>query len=166
MSGFPPSQILGWHSATGSAAPVVKRFKLYMTSNPDTRAVSIKTLCLIQRKKPSPVCKYRKRLDFAGLSRHLLSVEAQRLFYCQCFSPGPDAAGGHSDRPGKGKIKKYAKIKKCNYSSGGSKSSSVHLRMICLVRSSGRGTSSSAKYSTFTTSAAEWWLSLPTGTIT
>lgn len=118
-------------------------------------AISNKTLCLIQRKKPSPVCKYRKRLDFAGLSRHLLSVEAQRLFYCQCFSPGPDAAGGHSDRPGKGKIKKYAKIKKCNYSSGGSKSSSVHLRMICLVRSSGRGTSSSAKYSTFTTSAAE-----------
>lgn len=43
----------------------------------------------------------------------------------------------------------------CNYPSGGSKSSSVHLRMICLVRSSGRGTSSSAKYSTFTTAAAE-----------
>lgn len=48
MSGFLPSQILGSHSATGSATPIVKRFKLYMTSNPDTRAVSIKTLYWIR----------------------------------------------------------------------------------------------------------------------
>jgi len=58
------------------------------------------------------VYKYRKRLDFAGLSRHLLSVEAQPLFYCQCFIPASDGAGSHPDRPGKGKIKKYAKIKR------------------------------------------------------
>jgi hypothetical protein len=31
-----------------SATPIVKRFKLCMTSNPDTRAVSIKTPSLIQ----------------------------------------------------------------------------------------------------------------------
>ena len=48
MSGFLPSQILGWHSATGSATPIVKRFKLYITSNPDTRIVSVALLYLIQ----------------------------------------------------------------------------------------------------------------------
>lgn len=48
MSVFLPSQILGWHSTTGSAIPIVKRFKLYMTSNPDTRAVSVALLYLIQ----------------------------------------------------------------------------------------------------------------------
>lgn len=50
MSGFLPSQILGWHSATGPATTIVKRFKLYMTSNADTRAVSNKTKSLIQER--------------------------------------------------------------------------------------------------------------------
>lgn len=50
MSGFLLSQILGWHSATGPATPIVKRFKLYMTSNADTRAVSNKTKSLIQER--------------------------------------------------------------------------------------------------------------------
>ena len=44
----------------------------------------------------------------------------------------------------------------CSFASGDPKSSSAHLRTICLVRPSGKGTSSSAKYSTFTTSATEW----------
>lgn len=50
MSGFLLSQILGWRSATGPATPIVKRFKLYMTSNADTRAVSNKTKSLIQER--------------------------------------------------------------------------------------------------------------------
>ena len=45
MSGFLPSQILGWHSATGSATPIVKRFKRRVTSNPDTHVSIIPSLC-------------------------------------------------------------------------------------------------------------------------
>lgn len=72
---------------------------------------SIKTLCLIQRKKPSPVYKYRKRLDFAGLSRYLPSVEAQHLFYCQCFYPHRMVPEVIPTGPEKVKLKSMLKLK-------------------------------------------------------